>query len=498
LAPEDHTQNAAGNTVRYSSSTAEEEVKRVPTDEDLPRSLNDLARAFRERRVSPVEVMDALLRRIEATEKDLNAFITVLPERALERAALAGEEIMAGRYRGPLHGIPLGIKDIIYTEGIRTTMGSAFFEDYVPDYSATAALKLEEAGAVLVGKTNTHEFAYGPTGDRSRFGPTSNPRDTNRISGGSSGGSAAAVAADLLYGSLGSDTGGSVRIPSALCGVVGMKPTFGRVSKHGVFPLSWTLDHVGPFARTVEDNALLLNALAGYDPQDPYSANRPPEDFTRDLHHGVRGSVVGVPQDFYFEHVEDEVGEKAREAIEVFRSLGVSVRIVEIPRLWETLKAQRLTLAADAYAVHEERLKSAPERFDQEVRKRLMDGESLKAYRYADAQQRKLESKGEFGEALGQVDLLLAPTVPIAATLIDQREVDIGGYEESVRSAVTRLTGPTNLTGFPSLSVPCGTTASGLPVGLQLIGSPLDEATLYRFGHTYEVAVAESRVSDVS
>jgi aspartyl-tRNA(Asn)/glutamyl-tRNA(Gln) amidotransferase subunit A len=191
------------------------------------------------------------------------------------------------------------------------------------------------------------------------------------------------------------------------------------------------------------------------------------------------------------------VGERAREAIEVFRSLGASVRIVGIPRLWETLEAQRLTLAADAYAVHEERLKSAPERFDQEVRKRLMNGESLKAYRYANAQQRKLESKGEFGEALGQVDLLLTPTVPIAATLIDQRELDIGGFEESVRSAVTRLTGPTNLTGFPSLSVPCGSTASGLPVGLQLIGRPFDEATLYRFGRSYEAAVAGSRASDV-
>ncbi len=465
----------------------------MATDEDLLRSLTDLARAFRERRLSPVEVVRTLLERIEAEDGDLNAFITVLPERALEEAARAEDEITAGRYRGPLHGIPLGLKDLIYTQGIRTTMGTAFFEDYVPGYSATVAKKLGEAGAVLIGKTNTHEFAYGPTGDRSYFGSTRNPYDTSRISGGSSAGSAAAVAANLLYGSLGSDTGGSVRIPSALCGVVGMKPTFGRVSKHGVFPLSWTLDHVGPLTRTVEDNALLLNALAGYDPKDPYAANRPPEDFTRDLHHGVRGGVVGVPQEFYFEHVEEEVGERVREAIEVFRSLGASVRIVGIPHLWETLGAQRLTLAADAYAVHEERLKSAPERFDEEVRKRLMDGERLRAYRYASAQQRKLESKDEFGEVLGQVDLLLTPTVPIAATLIDQREIDIGGYEETVRSAVTRLTGPTNLNGFPSLSVPCGSIASGLPVGMQLIGRPFDEATLYRFGHSYEAAVAGSR-----
>jgi aspartyl-tRNA(Asn)/glutamyl-tRNA(Gln) amidotransferase subunit A len=463
-------------------------------NEDLPRSLTALSRAFREKHLSPVEVVRVLLERIESADnKNLGAFITVTGERALEEAARAEMEMAAGRFRGPLHGVPLGLKDLIYTRDVRTTMGSAFFKDYVPDYSATVALKLEEAGAVLLGKTNTHEFAYGPTGDRSYFGPTRNPHDARRISGGSSGGSGAAVAASLLYAALGSDTAGSIRIPSALCGVVGMKPTFGRVSKHGVFPLSWTLDHVGPLTRTVEDNALLMNVLAGHDPKDPYSANRPAEDFARDLGRGVSGGVVGVPKDFYFEHVEGEVGERMREAIEVFLSLGAEVREVGIPNLRETLKAQRYILAADAYAIHEERLKSAPEEFDEEVLERLLEGERLKAHRYARAQQRKIASQDEFEEALGEADVLLAPTVPIAATLIDQREVNIGGYEEPVRSAVTRLTGPANLIGVPSLSVPCGFTASGLPVGMQLIGRPFDEAALYRFGHAYEAAVTETR-----
>jgi aspartyl-tRNA(Asn)/glutamyl-tRNA(Gln) amidotransferase subunit A len=451
--------------------------------------LTDLASAFRERSLSPVEVVEALLGLIEVRDKDLNSFITVTGERALEEAARAEREILAGSYRGPLHGVPVGLKDLIFTAGVRTTMGSAFFKDFVPDHSATVAVKLEEAGAVLLGKTNTHEFAYGPTGDRSYFGPTRNPHDPARISGGSSGGSAAAVAADLVYASLGSDTGGSVRIPTALCGVVGMKPTFGRVSKRGVFPLSWTLDHVGPLTRTVEDNALVLNALAGYDPEDPYSVKRPAEDFACDLGRGVRAGVIGVPKDFYFEHVEGEVGERVREAIEVFLTLGAEVREVEIPALWETLKAQRLTLAADAYAVHEERLRSEPERFDEEVRERLMEGERLRAYRYANARQRELQAKDEFERALEGMDVLLTPTLPIAATLVDQKEVNIGGYEESVRSALTRLTGPTNLTGFPSLSVPCGSTASGLPVGVQLIGRPLEEAAIYRFGHAFEEAV---------
>jgi aspartyl-tRNA(Asn)/glutamyl-tRNA(Gln) amidotransferase subunit A len=468
-------------------------------DERLPRSLTTLSREFRKKRLSPVETVGALLERIEAAERDLGAFITVTGERALEEASRAQEEMMAGDYRGPLHGVPLGLKDLIYTAGVRTTMGSAFFKDFVPDYSATVALKLRGAGAVLLGKTNTHEFAYGPTGDRSYFGPTHNPHDLSRISGGSSGGSGAAVAANLLYGSLGSDTAGSIRIPSALCGVVGIKPTFGRVSKHGVFPLSWTLDHVGPLTRTVEDNALLLNALAGYDPKDPYSANRPAEDFARDLGRGVEGTMIGLPNDFYFEHIEDEVGKRVSEAIQVFLSLGAQVREVGIPHLRETLKAQRYILAADAYAIHEERLKRAPERFDEEVRKRLLEGERLKAHRYASAQQRRLEARDEFEEALREADVLLAPTVPITATIIGQREVDIGGHEEPVRSAVTRLTGPANLSGLPSLSVPCGSTTRGMPVGMQLLGRPFDETTLYRFGHAYEAAVTGNapRVTDL-
>ncbi len=457
---------------------------------NLPASLAALAADFREWRLSPVEVVSAVLDRIEAVDRELNAFISVLSERALEEAARAEREMVAGEYRGPLHGVPIALKDLIYTKGVRTTMGSAFFEGYVPDRSATIASKLEEAGAIVVGKTNTHEFAYGPTGDRSRFGPTKNPYDRGRISGGSSSGSGAAVSAGLCYAALGSDTAGSIRIPAALCGVVGMKPTFGRVSKNGVFPLSWTLDHLGPLTRTVEDNALLLNALAGHDPGDPYSVDRPSEDFTRELDRDLRSGKAGIPAGFYFEHVEDEVELKVKEAIEVFRTLGTEVREIEIPHLWETLKAQRHTLAAEAYAVHEERLKSEPAKFDDEVREYLLDSERLRAHRYAKAQQIRRRSVEEFEHALREVDVLLAPSVPIAATEIGQREADIGGHRESVYSALTRLTGPTNLNGFPSLSIPCGVIASGLPVGLQIIGRQFDEATIYRYGQAYESAVS--------
>jgi aspartyl-tRNA(Asn)/glutamyl-tRNA(Gln) amidotransferase subunit A len=457
-------------------------------DADLPRSLAGLSRELLARRLSPVEVVSLLLERIEADET--NSFVTVTAERALERASWAEREILAGRCKGPLHGVPVALKDIIYTRGVRTTMGSASYSGHVPDHSATVARKLDEAGSVLIGKTNTHEFAYGPTGDRSYFGPTLNPHDARRITGGSSGGSGAAVAANLCYGALGSDTGGSIRIPAALCGIVGMKPTFGRVSKSGVFPLSWSLDHVGPITRTVEDNALILNVLAGHDPEDLYSVDRPAEDFTRDLQRGLRGASIGLPTRFYFDHVDEEVEARVREAVEVFRSLGAEVREVEIPNLWDTLYAQRLILGAEAYAVHQERLENEPERFGEEISERLMDGASPKAYRYANARRRGVLATDEFGRALHGVDVLLTPTLPIVATEIGQREVKIGDYEESVRSALTRFTGPTDLTGHPSLSVPCGTTAAGLPVGLQLIGRRFDEATLYKFGSAYERASA--------
>lgn len=452
----------------------------------IPDSLSELSRALRARQVSPVEVTEALLGRIEGD--GTNAFITVTAGRAMGDARRAEAEISAGRYRGPLHGVPVAIKDLVDTEGVRTTMAAAFFEHNVPDRDAAVARRLREAGSVLLGKTNTHEFAYGPTGDRSFFGPTRNPHDPARISGGSSGGSGAAVATGLCYGAVGSDTGGSIRIPAALCGVVGMKPTFGRVGKSGVFPLAPTLDHVGPLTRTARDNALMLNAIAGPDPEDPHSSDRSSEDFARDLHRGVEGTVVGVPTTFFFEHVDREVEARVREAIEVFRNLGAEVRPVAIPNAWETLHAQRLTLAAEAYAVHEERLRSDPERFDDEGLERLLRGEDLRAYRYANAQMRKLLSRREFESVLQEVDVILAPSLPIPATPLGERKTSIDGHEEAVYSALTRLTGPTNMNGLPSLSVPCGETDAGLPVGLQLVGKPFDEATLYRFGHAYETA----------
>jgi aspartyl-tRNA(Asn)/glutamyl-tRNA(Gln) amidotransferase subunit A len=452
----------------------------------IPDTIAALARAFGEGELSPVDVVRVLLERIG--EDETNAFVTVTGERALGEAKRAEREMAAGLHRGPLHGIPVALKDLIYTLGVRTTMGSAFFEGHVPDRDAAVVDKLAEAGAVIVGKTNTHEFAYGTTGDRSRFGPTRNPCDLARITGGSSGGSGAAVAAGLAYGSLGSDTGGSIRIPAALCGAVGMKPTFGRVSKRGVFPLAWTLDHVGPLARTVEDNAILLAALAGHDRHDPYSAARDPEVFDRDLGRGVRGGTVGIPVGFYYERLEEEVGARVAQAAEVYRDLGANVREVEVPHLRETLDAQRLVLAAEAYAVHEERFLAEPEKFDEEVRERVEAGARPKAYEYANAQRAKLRSLRAFSRAFEEVDVLLTPTVPIPATLGRATRgkrrrygrARPGGAQSPHRAdQPQRPTEPLR---------PCGYTCTGLPVGMQLIGPAFGEATLYRYGHAYESA----------
>lgn len=453
---------------------------------ELVHSLAALSRSIETGTRSPVEVVSHCLERIEASTDTLNAFVTILPERALEAATQAEREIRGGNYRGPLHGIPIAIKDNIFTEEVRTTMGSYFFRNHVPNCSATVVKRLESAGAIVIGKTNTHEFAYGGTGDRSYFGAVRNPHDISRITGGSSSGSAAAVAAECVPGAVGTDTGGSVRIPASLCGVVGMKPTFGRVSKHGVFPVSWTLDHVGPLTRTVEDNAIMLSVLAGHDSSDPYSSERQDEDFTRELGTGVRGGVVGIPSTHYFDSLDSDVEQYVLAAAEVFRSLGAEVHQVEVPLLHEALLAQRLTLAADAYAVHEERFESEPDRFDPEVRDRLIEGQSLKAHRYAAAQQIRHSSREAFASALSQADVLLTPTTAIPAPTLQNRMVTVNDHDESARTALNRLTGPTSFNGLPSLSVPCGQTSGGLPVGLQIIGRPYDEATVYRYGYSYQ------------
>ncbi|WP_233522963.1 amidase [Peribacillus saganii] len=455
-------------------------------DEILQWDLSRLSNAISEKQISPVEVTRQIIERISQVNPKINAYITVLAEQAVEDAEQAEQEISNGNWRGPLHGIPLGVKDVIYTKNINTTMGSQLFKDFVPDYNATVVEKLKQAGATIIGKQNTHEFAYGPTGDRSHFGPVRNPYNLSKMTGGSSSGSAAAVASGLCYGALGTDTGGSVRIPASVCGIVGMKPTFGRVSKYGLYPTSWTLDHIGPLTRSVKDNAILLNALSGYDSQDYYSIKTDQEDFTRLLGKGIKGSVIGIPSSFYFERVDSEVRNQVNHAIEVFKSLGAEIRPVDIPQLQEISLAHQMIVRCEAYAIHESTLTDTPELYDAEVKERLLSGLTPIALDYVKAIQMKQVAIHEFNQILEQVDIILIPTVPVLPPDIDQREVMVDGYPEHARSAMNRLNGPTNLNGFPSLQIPCGFSASGMPIGVQLIGKQLDEANLYRFGYAFE------------
>lgn len=460
------------------------------TQDVLKSSLTHLSSRIRKKEISPVEVVDELVKRIGVINPSINAFITVLVEEATHAAKQAEAEIMRGQWRGPLHGVPLGLKDLIYTKGTRTTMGSKLYEHFVPDRDATVVEKLRNAGAVLIGKLNTHEFAYGPTGDISFFGPVRNPYDTERMTGGSSSGSGAAVASALCFGALGTDTGGSIRIPASACGIVGMKPTFGRVSKHGIYPLAYTLDHVGPMTRTVQDNALLLHVLAGYDEQDPYSSQRGEEDFERHIGDSIKDKVIGVPSSFYFDGLDEEVRKRIEGALRIFQSMGVHIETVEMPILEEVSWAQLKTIQSEAYAVHEEHMDGRRAHFHPELLERLMMSAEAKGYEYVKAQHIRKRACASFAEVFERVDVLLTPTLPILPPRIGEREMEVAGVVEQVRAALLRLTGPTSLTGLPSLSVPCGfSTSCGLPIGMQLIGRPFDEAVLYQFGAAFEEAV---------
>ena len=460
-------------------------------DSDLLKlDMTTLSMKIKQKEISSKEVTCQLLKRIEKVNPLLNAFITIAGEKAIETAEQMEKEIASGHYRGPLHGIPIGLKDLIYTKGIRTTMGSMIYHDFIPDHDATVVETLKQAGAIMIGKLNTHEFAYGPTGDESFFGAVRNPYDRTKITGGSSSGSGAAVASGLCYGALGTDTGGSIRIPSSACGIVGMKPTFGRVSKIGVYPLGFTLDHVGPMTRTVRDNALLLGALAGYDPNDPYSVKQKEEDFTRYIGDSIRGKVVGVPSNFYFDLVEEEILCKIEQAIEVLKNLGTVIQRVEIPILSEVSWAQRKTLQSEAYAVHEKQMAAHKEKYQPGVLERLQESREAKGYEYVQAQQIRRKAKDSFQQIFKSVDVLVAPTLPILPPNIGQKEIKIKGKMEPIRSALLRLTGPANLTGLPSLSIPCGFSTSGMPIGLQFIGRPFHESVLYQFGAAFEREVS--------
>jgi aspartyl-tRNA(Asn)/glutamyl-tRNA(Gln) amidotransferase subunit A len=452
-------------------------------------SLTNTSRLLAQGKLSPFELAQQHIARIDAVDPGLNCFITATPESALAEARAAEESLGRGEQRGPLHGIPLALKDLIDTRSVRTTAGSTFFAERVPDADAAAVERLRQAGAVLLGKLNMHEWALGVTNDNPHFGACRNPWARHRITGGSSGGSAAALAAGLCMGSLGSDTGGSIRIPAALCGVVGLKPTFGRVSVRGVVPLSWNLDHVGPMARHVSDVALLLQAIAGFDPRDPYSVDVAVDDYVSDLARGVEGWRASLASEACVGGVDGEVGRAVREAAKVFAGLGASVEEVDVPRFAEAARANGLMTTADAAVFHRERLAVQPDGFGADVLSRLRRGGSYTAGEYVDARRLQSVLKRELATWFQECGLLLLPTTPIAAPVRDGLDA-----VEAAR-VLTRFTAPFNLTGLPAISLPCGFTRDGLPIGLQIVGPAWSEARLLRAAHAYESATPWHRAA---
>ncbi|HOK46466.1 MAG TPA: amidase [Bryobacteraceae bacterium] len=451
-------------------------------------TLLEAAAALRAKRVSSSELVSASLARIAALDERLNSFITVTGDSARREAERADRELAGGIDRGPLHGIPIALKDVFCTKGVRTTCGSKIFADHVPARDAAVVEKLTAAGAVLIGKTNMHELAYGITSNNPHWGAVRNPWDLERIPGGSSGGSAAAVAAGMVFAAMGSDTGGSIRIPASYCGCVGLKPTFGRVSRFGVLPLDFTLDHMGPLARSVRDAAAVLNAIAGFDPRDESSSRAPVPDFMPPEPASIAGIRIGLPENHYFDAVDEAVGRAVRRAAELAETLGARAVPVRVPDIAAINTVGRIILLAEATAAMTPYLDDRA-KFGPDVLALLDQGRFVTATDYVNAQRLRRLMRQEFDAIWEQADCLFTPTTPIAAPRIGETTVEIDGQTEDVRLASTRLVRALNVLGLPAISLPCGFDPRGLPLGLQIVGPAFQEARLLRIAAAIEDAL---------
>lgn len=440
-------------------------------------SIAEAAAGYRRRAFSPVEVTRALLERIERLDPVLHAFVTVTGDRAMAEARDAEARLVRGDDASPLLGIPVAHKDIYATAGIRTTAGSALLTDWSPDRDATAVTRWQEAGTVMLGKLITHEFAIGIQWPGEHLPPACNPWDVERIPSGSSSGSGAALAAGLCMGATGSDTGGSIRGPAAFCALTGLKPTYGRASRAGVVSLSWSLDHVGPMARSAYDCALLLQPLAGYDPLDPASATAAVDDYTARIDDGVRGLRIGVPRRYFFDEVTPEVAEAIEEALRLFRSLGAEVREVDIPSI-EAANAGILIMLVEAFAYHQDDLRDRPELFGRVAGRMFRAGGLFTGGEYLQAQRLRSRLREDVAAVFREVDLLVTTVAPEPATT----------FEETYATPRRRqsLTIPFNMTGSPALALPSGFTDGGLPLGMQIVGPAFSEALVLRAGHAYQ------------
>ncbi|HXF57699.1 MAG TPA: amidase [Actinomycetota bacterium] len=450
-------------------------------------TISEASSLIERRELSPVELTEAVLHRIDAVEDKVNAYITVLHDEARHAAKAAEQMIAAGYYLGALHGIPIALKDNIYTRGVRTTAGSKILADFIPTEDATVAIRLKQAGAIIVGKTNMHEFAWGGTTDNPHYGATRNPWDLSRFPAGSSGGSGAAVAARECLGALGTDTGGSIRLPSAVNGVTGIRPTIGRVSNYNVVPLAWSMDTVGPMCRTARDVAIMLQVIAGPDPLDPGTASVPVPDYLSYLGRGAEGIRIGVVPDYFFDHLQPAVEAAVRAAIEELERLGATVIELSLEHIHGNISAQLTVESCEPSAYHQKWLRERSQDYGDDVRILLERGELYLATQYIQAQRYRTLLRNEFMEAFRRVDVFICPTLPFVATPVGAMTVVIeGGREEDMLSAIMQFTGVPSLTGLPAISVPCGFSKERLPIGMQIIGRPFDEGTLLRVADAYQ------------
>lgn len=456
-------------------------------------TILEAAQALRKKEISSSELTAQSLQRIQHWNPKINAILTVLDETARKEASRADRELANGVDRGPLHGIPIAVKDVFSTKGIRTTCGSAIFKDYVPDCDAAVVEKLSAAGAVLVGKAGLHELAYGITSNNPHFGPIRNPWDPTRIPGGSSGGSAAAVSAEMVFMAMGSDTGGSIRIPAAFCGITGLKPTFGRVSRYGVMPLDFSLDHMGPLTRSVRDAAVVLEAIAGYDSRDDSSSRRPVTRYVPDTGCSIRQVRIAWPENFYLERLDPDVEAAVGRMAKTAGALGAEIVPVRVPDIAAINGVGRVILLSEASALMEPYL-DRRELFGADVLALLEQGRLLPATDYVNAQRLRRRMQTDFHALWSKVDCLFTPTTPMAAPRIGETVATLGGLTEDVRLAATRLVRGINALGLPAISIPCGLDRQAMPLGLQIIGKPFAEALILRVAAALEDATGHHKL----
>ena len=452
-------------------------------------SLVDLADAIAARQLSAVEAMEATIARAERLQPVLNCFISLEAERALEAAAAADATLARGETPGPLHGVPIAHKDMFYRAGQVSTCGSRILRDFVPDHDSTALARLREAGAITLGGLNMAEFATGPTGHNEHWGDCRNPWNPTHVSGGSSSGSGAAVGGRVAFGALGSDTGGSVRLPAACCGVVGLKPSEGLISRHGIMSLSQTMDTVGPLCRTVRDAARMTGLMAGHDPCDPSSVPRPVPDYESGLELGVKGIRIGVPARWAYELATDEIGELMYESLEVLRRAGAETVEVPVPDMQRITELSNVVFTSEAAALHERWLVERPDDYQAQVRSRIERGLCVRATQYIQALGSRTAVLGDFADAVfAKADVLHTPALPFPVPTRAETDVAAGDAMAGMVAGISWCTRPTNYLGVPALVVPCGFTENGMPAAFQLMGPLFAEETLFRIGHAYQSA----------